>query len=423
MSAVVFTPQCSSQSLKMITRTYSLYGAEFKSDPFPTYAKMRQHSPVCYHPGITNEHMIWFVTGADEAEMVLRDHKRFVKNWRSTLTPQELARQGEPSALAKLLDQHMLNLDGRDHLRLRSLVNKAFTPRMVHQMQERIQNIADGLVDEFAHLGRVDLIDAYAFPLPIVVIMKMLGIPVADRRQFRIWSHAFIAPTLSEKEGQAARRLLTDFTDFLRGIFEERRRAPQGDLISALLAAEETGDKMSEAELFGMVILLIVAGHETTTNLIGNGVLAFLQHPEQLARLRKEPGLMDGAVDEILRYNGPAERATMRFAADDVELAGQLIRRKDAVCVALASANRDDTRFDDPDSFDIARQNNKHLGFGYGVHYCLGAQLARMEGAIAMNTLFRRLSNLRLAIPVERLEWDTVPLIRGMKEMPVVWDV
>ncbi|MEM7129223.1 MAG: cytochrome P450 [Chloroflexota bacterium] len=404
-------------------KSYSLYGPEFKANPFPTYAEMRQNSPVCYHPGIDGENKIWFVTGAKEVETVLRDHKRFVKNWRNTLTPEELAEQGEPSELVKLLDQHMLNLDSGDHARLRGLINKAFTPRMVNQMQGRVQSIADSLLDEFAHLGQADLIDTYAFPLPIVVIMEMLGIPVEDRQQFRIWSHAFIAPTINDEEWQNARQLLTDFTNFLRDVFDERRRAPQDDLISGLIEAEEAGDKLSEAELFGMVILLIVAGHETTTNLIGNGVLALLQYPDQLAKLMQDPTLIDSAIEEMLRYDGPVERATMRFAAEDIELGGQCIQRKDAVSVALSSANRDDKRFDAPNAFDITRQNNKHLGFGYGVHYCVGAQLARMEGAIAIKSLFQRLPHLRLDVPVESLTWDTVPIIRGMKEMPMAWDL
>lgn len=406
----------------MRKQIYSLYGAEFKSDPFPTYAEMRKRSPVCYHPGISGDNMLWFVTGAEEVEIVLRDHKRFVKNWRNTRTREELAQLEPPSELALLLDQHMLNLDGSDHTRLRGLVNKAFTPRTVNRMQGRVQEIADGLINEFFHVGHADLIDAYAFPLPIVVIMEMLGIPVQDRRQFRIWSHAFIAPTLTEDEWQEARKLLVEFTDFLRSIFNERRRKPQDDLISALLEAEEAEDKLSEPELFGMIILLIVAGHETTTNLIGNGTLALLQHPDQLALLRAKPELAHSTVEEVLRYNGPAERATMRFAAEDTVLGGQTIRRGDALTPVLASANRDDSRFPSPKAFDIERENNKHLGFGYGIHYCLGAQLARMEGTIALNTLFRRLPNLRLDVPPEDIEWDTVPLIRGMKEMPVRWD-
>ncbi|MCB0091173.1 MAG: cytochrome P450, partial [Caldilineaceae bacterium] len=209
----------------------------------------------------------------------------------------------------------------------------------------------------------------------------------------------------------------------LRQVFAERRKEPRNDLITGLVHAEESGDTLSEDELFAMVILLIVAGHETTVNLIGNGALALLQHPEQLAKLKADPSLIEAAVEELLRYDGPVDRATMRFAAEDVELGGQLIQRGQAVAVALTSANRDPDQFAQPDEVDITRPDNRHLAFGFGVHYCVGAPLARMEGQIAINTLVQRLPNLRLTVPANELKWGTVPIIRGMKHMPVAWDV
>jgi len=404
-------------------KLFDLYSSEFKADPFPTYTHMRTAIPVCQHPD-SNGNDMWFITRAEEIETVLRDHKTFVKNWRNTRTAAEAAELDELPETAKLLEHHMLNMDGGDHIRVRSLVNKAFTPRMVNQMRDRVQSVADELIANFIDSGQTDLITAYAFPLPIVVIMEMLGIPVADRDKFRIWSHVFIAPaSVTEKEGLDANALLMDFIEYLRLLFAERRKAPKHDLISALIAAEEEGDKLTESELYGMVILLIVAGHETTTNLIGNGTLAFIQHPEQLALLQTDPRLIESAVEEIIRYCGPVDRATIRFVAQDTELAGQRLQRGDVVSVVVNSANRDRTKFDDADTFDIRRTDNKHLGFGYGVHYCLGAQLARMEGDIALSTLFARLPNLRLAVPVEDLVWDTVPITRGMKQMPVQWDI
>jgi cytochrome P450 len=281
--------------------------------------------------------------------------------------------------------------------------------------------VADELIDGVIARGQMDLIDEYAFPLPIVVICEMLGIPAADRQQFRLWSNAFLAPTLTEEAWQETLRLMTDFTDYLRARFEERRQQPQNDLITALIQAETEGEQLSEAELFSMVILLIVAGHETTVNLIGNGVRALLLHPEQMARLKRDPALIDTAVEELLRYDGPVERATMRFAAEDVELAGQRIRRGQAVAVVLSSANRDECQYANAHALDITRQPNRHLAFGMGVHYCLGAPLARMEGAIAINTLLQRLPGLHLAAPADALEWNTVPLLRGMRHMPVAW--
>jgi len=404
-------------------QTYTLYGSVFKADPFPTYARMREEAPICHHPGISGSNMIWFITRYDDAITVLRDHKRFVKNWRSTRSPEERARMQPEPPLLRLLDNHMLNLDAPDHTRLRALVNKAFTARMVEGLRGRVQAIADQLLDQVQARGEMDLIDEYAFPLPIVVISEMLGIPSTDRNRFRVWSNAFITPTLNEAEWENTQQLMLEFTGYLRQIFEQRRQDPQDDLITALIQAEEAGDTLSEDELFSMVILLIVAGHETTVNLIGNGTLALLQHPEQLARLKRDPSRIDGAIEELLRYDGPVERATMRFAAEDVELGGQHIRRGEAVSVVLSSANRDAAQFPAADTLDLAREPNRHLAFGMGAHYCLGAPLARMEGAIAINTLLRRLSNLRLAVPVAALEWNTVPILRGMTHMPVAWDV
>ena len=406
----------------MTTETkYNLYSEQFKADPFPTYAQMRDEDPVCYEQGL--EGMIWFVTRRADVEAVLRDHKRFVKDWRNTRTAEERAQLSPESPLERLLSQHMLNMDGPDHARLRGLVNKAFTARMVKNLRERVQGIADELLDKVQALGHMDLIDEYAFPLPIVVISDVLGIPSADRERFRLWSNTFIAPTYGQEDFHRAEKLMLEFTGYLRQVFAERRKEPRNDLITGLVHAEESGDTLSEDELFAMVILLIVAGHETTVNLIGNGALALLQHPEQLAKLKADPSLIEAAVEELLRYDGPVDRATMRFAAEDVELGGQLIQRGQAVAVALTSANRDPDQFAQPDEVDITRPDNRHLAFGFGVHYCVGAPLARMEGQIAINTLVQRLPNLRLTVPADELKWGTVPIIRGMKHMPVAWDV
>ena len=402
-------------------KRYNLYGPEFRANPFPTYAQMRAEEPVCYHPAMDGDSMFWFVTGFDEVETVLRDHKRFVKSWRNTRTPEELAKLEEPDGLWLLLDGHMLNTDAPDHTRLRALVNKAFTNRMTSNMRGQVQAIADELLDAVQDQGKMDLIDQYAFPIPIVVICDLLGIPADDRDRFRAWSNAFLEPDFSEEEAQESYRLLTEFTDYLRVVFEERRRNPQDDLITGLVQAEEAGDKLSEPELFAMVVLLIVAGHETTVNLIGNGTMALLQHPDQMALLKNDPSLIESAIEELLRYNGPVDRATIRFAAYDTELGGQQIKRGNPLSVVLTSANRDTDKFADADTLDVTRKDNRHLGFGFGIHYCVGAPLARMEGQIAINTLIQRLPNLQLAIPYDDLEWTRTPIIRGMRHMPVRW--
>ena len=404
------------------SHSYELFGPGFKRHAYQTYAEMREQDPV-YLQVFPDGFRMWFITGYDEVEMILRDHKRFVKNLRNAWPPERVATLPTPSPLEELLNNHMLNIDPPDHTRLRALINKAFTSRMVGQMQERVQQVADELLDQVQSRGHMELIDEYAFPLPIVVIAELLGAPSSDRDRFRVWSDAFIGEPENQEEAGQMMNLMADFTDYLRALFDERRARPQADLISALIEAEEAGDKLSEAELFSMVILLIVAGHETTVNLISNGVLALLQHPDQMAALRADPSLMPAAVEEFLRFDGPVERSTPRWATEDIELGGQTICRGDMVMVVLSSANRDEGQFDGASELDIHRETNKHLAFGLGIHYCVGAPLARMEGRIALETLLRRLPNLRMAASVDELVWRTVPLIRGLKQLSVTWDI
>ncbi len=401
---------------------YDLNSESVKANPYPIYATLRAADPVSRQHGVEGDFMLWYVTRYAEAEIVLRDHKRFVKNYLNTLTEEERAQRGPLSRLSQILDGHMLNLDGEAHQRQRTLVTKAFTVRMVNQMQDRVQGIADELLDEVIANGQMDLIDEYAFPLPIIVIAEMLGVPAADRHRFRAWSDAFVTPSRTPEEWSVAEKLLLEFIDYLDQIFTERRRNPQNDLITALIQAEEAGDQLSQEEIYAMVVLLIVAGHETTVNLIGNGTLALLRNPEQLALLRDHPEQMAEAVEELLRYDGPVERATLRFAAVDTALGGKSIKRGEAIGVVLASVNHDETHFHAAEQLDLARPDNRHMAFGYGVHYCIGAPLARMEGRIALSTLLRRLPELRLAAPVEELQWRFNPILRGMQHLPVAWD-
>jgi cytochrome P450 len=402
-----------------------LFGPHFKTNPHPTYAQLRATQPV-YRRDAANGKSIWFVTRYDDVAALLRDHARFVKDVRNTLTPVERSAAPITPDLVNQLSNHMLNLDPPDHTRLRTLVNKAFTAGVVSQLSGRIGSIADTLLDKVQRQGHMDLIDDFAFPLPITVIAELLGIPARDRARFRSWSDAFITPSVNLGRGAKKylkmRRRMEDFTGYLRQIFVERRAQPRADLISLLLGAEEAGDRLSEEELFSMMSLLIVAGHETAVNLIGNGVLALLLHPEQQALLQAQPALIESAVEEILRYEGPVERATMRFAAEDVPMADQLIRRGDAVSLVLAAADRDPAHFAAPDTFDITRHPNRHLGFGLGIHYCLGAPLARLEAKIALTTLLARLPTLRLAASAETLRWRTIPILRGLHHLPVRWE-
>jgi len=291
---------------------------------------------------------------------------------------------------------------------------------MVEQLRPRIQQIADGLVDAVEPHGRMDLVDDFAFPLPITVIAELLGIPGDDRASFRRWSNAMVTPAFTPGDVERLGEQAGEFVAYLRQLFERRRTDPGADLVSALLQTDEGGDKLSEQELFGMVSLLIIAGHETTVSLIGNAVLALLQHPSRRAELQEDPSRIAPAIEELLRYDSPVERTLNRWATEDVEVGGKTIKRGESVIVILGSADRDPARFADPDELDFARQD-KHIAFGRGSHYCLGAPLARLEGEIAVATLLRRLPGLRLAVDVENLSWRPVPLFRSLVELAVEW--
>jgi cytochrome P450 len=401
-------------------RKYDLYGPAFRADPHATFARMRDHDPVFCQPGIDGETMIWFLTRHEDVAAMLLDDERFVRDQRLALTEEELAAQPSNPTL-ELIEENMLNRDGKDHRRLRRLVTKAFTPRVVEQLRPRIQAVADELLDALEARGRMDLSAEYAFPLPITVIAEMLGVASADHGRFKEWSDAMITPALADEEMERFFELMGDFVAYLTAFFEERRSSPQDDLVSALIAARDKEDALSEQELFGTVVLLIVAGHETTVGLIGNAVLSLLANPVQLALVRDDPSLLPSAIEEVLRFEGPVERALNRWAATDVEIGGHTIRRGELVIGILNSADRDGGRFHDPDQLDVCRADTKHLAFGRGSHYCLGAPLARLEAEIALETLFRRLPRLRLAVEPSELEWRPTPGFRRVAKLPVAW--
>ena len=321
------------------------------------------------------------------------------------------------------MNENLLSKDGDDHRRLRRLVTKAFTPRMVEQLRPRIQEIADDLIDRVADRGHMELVDDFAFPLPITVIAELLGIPVEDQGRFREWSNTFVLPPMTPELQEQAVRHTQEFIEYLDELFARRRAEPTEDLVSALVRAEDEGDHLSENELYSMVVLLIVAGHETTVSLITNAVLGLLSNPDQLEALRADPSLLPSAVEELLRYDSPVERGITRWAATDVELGGQLISRGDFVIPVIGSANRDAGQFPAAERLDVHREAaGKHVGFGRGPHYCLGAPLARLETEIALETLLRRLPGLRLAIAEDDLYWRPIPIFRSLAELPVAWD-
>ncbi len=322
--------------------------------------------------------------------------------------------------------RNLLSIDPPDHTRLRRLVQPSFTPRTMEALRPRIQAIADELIDnaeraasergESAPNRSLELINTFAYPLPMNVISELLGVPPQDRPQVRTWSEVLIAGQGLSEEALA---VIRDFSDYLRDLFAQKRRQPADDLTSQLVLAEEEGDKLDDDELLSMVFILIVAGHVTTVNLIGNAVLALLEHPDQLARMRANPELVPGAVEETLRYWGPVEMASPRYARESVELDGETIERGRILFPVLAAADRDPKRFPDPDRFDIERVDaSRHVAFGKGVHLCLGAPLARVEGQVAVETIFRRLPELRLAEPVEVPPVDP-SLFRGLDRLPL----
>ena len=369
----------------------------FKANPYPFYARLRAEAPM-HRVTLPDGQTAWLITRYDDVAAALKD-ERLAKDKLKALTPGQVAKQPWVPAMFKPLERNMLDLDPPDHTRLRGLVHKAFTPGLVEQMRPRIEALCGALLDAVQARGRMDLIHDYALPVPTTIIAEMLGVPPADRHNFHRWSRTMLSSTATAWGKLWAIPAAVRFVRYLRNLIRARRAGPRDDLLSALVRAEVAGEKLSEDELLAMAFLLLVAGHETTVNLIGNGTLALLEHPDQLRRLRDDPGIIRPAVEELLRYYSPVETATERYAREDVTVAGVTIPQGSLVFPVIASANRDDRQFADPDRLDLGREPNRHLAFGQGIHFCLGAPLARLEGQIAISTLLRRLPELRLAVP------------------------
>ena len=389
----------------------------FKADPYPFYVRLRAEAPV-FRVRLPDKQSAWLVTRYDDVAGVLRD-ERFVKDRSNALTPEQSRKQPWVPDLFKPLARNMLDVDAPDHTRLRALVHKAFTPRLIEEIRDRVQSLTNDLIDAAERRGRMDLIRDYALPIPTTIISEMLGVPVSDRHRFHRWSRVIVA---SSPSGWSMLRALPSamaFLRYIRKLVKARRSSPREDLVTALVHAEDVGARLSEDELVSMVFLLLIAGHETTVNLIGNGSLALLHHPDQMRRLREDPGIIKPAIEELLRFDGPLATATERYAREDVAIGGTTIPRGALVYAVLGSANRDERQFPDPDTLDLTREPNRHLAFGLGIHYCLGAPLARLEGQIAIGTLLRRLPNLLLAIPPQALRWRRGLVLRGLAALPV----
>ncbi len=397
--------------------TVDIASSAFKANPYPYYARLRAEAPV-HRVSLPGKQTTWLVTRYDDVSAMLKDD-RFVKNRWSAVSPEQAAKQPWVPKFVRPLERNMLDVDPPDHTRLRGLVHKAFTPRLIEDLRGRIQALTDELLDAVESRGQMDLIRDYAQPLPTTIIAEMLGVPVRDRHRFQRWSNVVVTSTNTTWRLLKAVPTLWAFLTYVRKLIKTRRADPQDDLVSALVGAHEAGDQLSEDELVAMIVLLLIAGHETTVNLIGNGMLALMEHPDSMEPLRSDPSLIKSAVEELLRYDGPLLTATERFTREDVTIEGVTIPRGELVFAVLASANRDERQFDGPDTLDLAREPNRHVAFGLGMHYCLGAPLARLEGQIAINTLLRRMPDLRLAVPVNALRWRPGLLLHGLRALPV----
>ncbi|BEL09621.1 cytochrome P450 [Actinoplanes sichuanensis] len=382
----------------------------FQNNPHPAYAQMRRTGPV-RRVKLPSGLDAWLITRYEDGRRALTD-PRLSKS----MSPLGSTGAGQPS-LTTAISRHMLAVDPPDHTRLRRLVSAAFTARRIESLRPRIEEISAGLLDALAEERSADLIDAFAFPLPIQVICELLGVPAEDQNAFREWSNVIVSGAFAaDRLGPAINALV----EYISALLAERREHPGDDLLSGLIQVGDQGDRLSPDELSSMVFLLLIAGHETTVNLIGNGTWLLLSERERWERLRADRALLPAAIEEFLRFEGPVETSTFRVATEPVEIGEVTIAAGDPVMVVLLSANRDDDRFPDAGELRLDRPNNAHLAFGHGIHYCLGAPLARLEAQIAFTALMDRFPGLRLATDPDELTWRPGTLLRGLHRLPVL---
>ena len=397
-----------------------LISPAFYQDPYPFYQQLRAEAPVAWSEALG----AWVLTRYEHVQATLHDPRRFSSQGRLLAAlerfPAGLRAQFKP------LEDHfavgLISSDPPNHTRLRALITKAFIPRVIEQLRPRLQVLVDELLDTVQARGEMDLVRDLAYPLPAIVIAELLGAPPEDRENFKVWSDGIVAfqgsGVVSAELMAHSQHHLLEMRAFLAELMAERRREPRDDLLSRLVEAEMEGDRLTEAELLTTCVTLLTAGHETTTTLIANGLYTLLCHPQQMAQLRGNPALMPAAVEEMLRFESPLQRNPRRVA-EDLEFGGQRMRRGDYMLQILGAANRDPDVFADPDYFNLVRQPNRHLAFGLGLHFCIGAALGRLEALIAISTILRRLPGLRLNAPA--VEWEPRTLFRGLRALPVAF--
>jgi cytochrome P450 len=383
------------------------------ADPYPTLSALRQSGPV-RRTDVRMGLPVWVVARYDDVLAALSDPR---------LSNDPHHASGLTEVLrGDFLSRSMIGTDPPEHTRLRRLVSKAFTARRVEGLRPRVQEITDALLDRITPRGRAELIGEFALPLPITVIGELLGVPEADRDRFRAWTDEMLDRPFDPRSDMARVTAAREqMYGYLTDLVAAKRARPADDLLTALIETSDEGERLAEHELLAMIFLLLIAGYVTTVSLVGNGTLALLRHPDQLDRLRADPSLVPQAVEELLRFDGPVNPGLTRFAMEDVEIGGVRIPRGDVVLLAIAAADRDPARFSDPDRLDVGAVDPGHLAFGHGMHYCLGAPLARLEGQVAFTALLARLPDLALAAREDELRWTGGGVLRGLRELPVTF--
>jgi cytochrome P450 len=404
-----------------VSAALTAWGARYRDDPFALFADVRQRGAV-HQVTLVDGHEAWLVVHHDQARAALNDPRLSKDMHAAMLANAAVVSEGLPGpAFAR----HMLTVDPPNHTRLRGLVSKAFSPRRIEGLRPRIQTIVDDLLDGIATDGadsRVDLVSRFAFPLPFTVICELLGVPESERGALGAGLTAMLVPTSTPEQYANAKVASDAVVALLEHLVDLKTRSPGDDLVSALIAARDGDERLDTQELLSTIFQLIVAGHDTTASFIGNSVVALCRNPSQLTSLRDDPDRLSMALEEFLRFDAPVPHSTFRYAAEPVELGGVTIPAGAQVIISLAAANRDERVYDDPEVLDIARSGTRHLAFGHGIHHCLGAPLARLEGVLALGTLLRRFPQLRLAVPDDELRWGHGDglVLRGLSELPVI---
>ena len=397
----------------------AIFTEEILQDPYPTYSRLHEEGPLHY-VDVGGKWAVWSVFSHAECSSVAKDPRLSAKRARQMLLPLPLSRQSEFSELARMLGLWLIFMDPPEHTRLRKLLNKGFSPAAIEGLRPQVEAIVHGMLEPLQHGSDVDLMREFANPMPVRIILEMLGIPQDLRDTFVNWSRAIAVfrgnPNRTVEEARAAQDALIALTEFFRKTVAERRRNKGTDLISLLIDIEEEGEALTEEELYAQCIALLFAGHETTRNLIGNGMYTLLRHPQETAELREKPEMIRTSVEEILRYESPVQ-FTARVLKEDIEVCGQRIPNKWTILCMLGAANRDPKKFKDPNQLNLKRLNTEHLAFSAGPHFCIGAQLARLEGQIALLNLVQRFPQMKLTDP--RPEWASTFGFRGLKSLPV----